>query len=54
VTGNESYLIRRRINETGRLVSGPDTVVVGRFNGRLINDAIKSNRDWLQNFLSSA
>jgi hypothetical protein len=40
VTGNESYLIRRRIDETGRLVSGPDTVVVGRFNGRLINDAI--------------
>ena len=43
VTGNESYLIRRRINETGRLVSGPDTVVVGRFNGRLINDAIRQS-----------
>jgi len=41
VSGDESFLIRRKIDKQGRLMAGPDTLVTGRFNGRLHNDAIR-------------
>ncbi len=38
--GKGTYLIRRKIDDLGRLVAGPDTLVTGRFNDRFLTDGI--------------